>query len=98
MMPPETIVRLHVEAGLRKITTSNNLSSAVRIPAVANRNDLDTNSVVVYVINDAKLTPSGRIAASQFVAEGLADTARILRQRSVDELEAGRSDRLRKFF
>jgi hypothetical protein len=65
---------------------------------MANRNDLDTNSVVIYVVDDPKLTPSGRIRPSQFVAERFADTVRILRQRSVDELEAGHSDRLRKFF
>jgi hypothetical protein len=65
---------------------------------VANRNDLDTNSVVIDVVDDPKLTPSGRIRPSQFVAERSADTVRILRQRSVDELEAGPSDRRWKFF
>lgn len=80
------------------VEPANNLSCAVCVSSVTNRYDLDTNPVVIDVVNDPKLTPPRRIGSGQFIPKRLADTVRILGQRSRDELKAGRGNRLRKSF
>ncbi len=71
---------------------------AERLPvhraSVVHVDDLDAPEVVVGAVDDPVAAPSGRTQAGQLAAQRPAETIRVLRQGTEDELDASGGDLL----